>query len=966
MNKGDYDGYSLNTLGVPTNNLTKTFRVPEIQETKTYYSAAGCTKHSPELMYGLLKFFSEISRPFYLVVTIPFPEPLRSSIRRFLISLEAYLQDPDHILTEQEILAGVIKGPEFATYLKRVRFKSFITTTKAILFETPEWWEEIPSYHIKDVGNIFNYQYLIHWEEDNEDYKYGFEPLKLNPKTILKFESVLENLLADTQIKIVDPREILLSSSGSTCFQLSKYASKKVYMEKSTDQNFISKKRNKVKRCVIQVGPENSRDSVINSLPDLNRIKLIERQMVEVLEIFADKTVNRNLLDFDKKYQKFIKKHKWFLCRDFTKEGITKPRQLLRSMLKVLNKAYPEAEAFKDYDFYDDLEILLGDDFITPVRGHGLGMANALTTLMQIVIFEMVVSKMTLDSDGMHLLTHNDDAILGCTKRPQFEEYWDLEEGILKGLGLLRNPKKSFFAKNAGVFIERYFCQGIPTLNNKISYSRRELFMAYCAANITQAKQIISSQVYLDKEFLELNLEGIIAFWGYEFFPEEVHYPAFCGGWYNESIYGISLDLKRLDELPYNDRVYRAYIACKNSRIRPRFKKGLYKPPISNIFPCHVPLIEEEFQGLYDIGTLYEVECKYSTLRTNPEIYKKAWDRLMKERKEIFRKKNSALFKDFIKEITTSEKKDFIPLDFMIEDTIQTSILKKNLLDPYESANPLLEYLSSLSEIKGVKQNSWGLFFNSQTINSKLTANERKRLKLVFSNLALTGKLRKDTTVIPEDRWDDFMDRYFTPMTYLKVMGELESAYVPLIKEEYTNPNTKRKKSVYGFYLSFDQYVAYTENRDRPHIFDFLIKRDIKITRPFYEWLDDYIANRDKKEEEAPPSEEDESYNPLYNRHGLLIEATPETYKIYLGNPRLANKRSNIIFREVFELYQKRESLMSEMLRELTQYTPAKFLLDYGKLSAQAKWIYDAEYGDPTSVSDEEDDAPLEDFDLFG
>lgn len=68
-----------------------------------------------------------------------------------------------------------------------------------------------------------------------------------------------------------------------------------------------------------------------------------------------------------------------FWCRDFTKEGLTKPRNLLTIILE-------EMEA-KGYDiintkFYEGITVLDGENWSEPVRGHGLGMANSLTTLM--------------------------------------------------------------------------------------------------------------------------------------------------------------------------------------------------------------------------------------------------------------------------------------------------------------------------------------------------------------------------------------------------------------------------------------------------------------------------------------------------------------------------------------------------------------------------------------------------------
>jgi len=195
--------------------LKNDFKLSSSDSSKSVYSSGGCVKHSADIQFALEVFFSKLSRPFHLVTMIPFGEPLRSEIKRFLISLEAYLESSEPKLSQEEIMKGVCLGPSYAEYLKRVRLKSFIKTNKGIFFGKPDWWDEIPEYQINDIGEIFNYAYLIHWEEECEDYLYGFEPVSISPEYIDFFEETLRILLRDTPVERIDPREILLSSSGS-------------------------------------------------------------------------------------------------------------------------------------------------------------------------------------------------------------------------------------------------------------------------------------------------------------------------------------------------------------------------------------------------------------------------------------------------------------------------------------------------------------------------------------------------------------------------------------------------------------------------------------------------------------------------------------------------------------------------------------------------------------------------------
>jgi len=728
--------------------------------------------------------------------------------------------------------------------------------------------------------------------------------------------------------------------------------------------NGFSESRHPVKRCVIQVGPQNTRDTVINQLNDLNKIKLIEFQTMKILEELENFIVNKNLEDFEIKYSKFKKNHKWFLCRDFTKEGITKPRELLYSILKVFNELYPDMEAYQDIDFFNSFELIVDNEMKRPLRGHGLGMANSLTTLMQIIIFTMTKLKMEINTDAITLLTHNDDAIIGTQKSFEIEEYWEKEEEILVGLGLLRNPKKSFYGKNFGVFIERYFSKDIPTMNRKDSYQRRELMIAFAATNIVHAKQIVSSQVYLDKQYIQLKLEEIINYWGYEFFPEEVNYPAFCGGWYNEAIYGVSTDLRRLDELPYDSRVYRAYKACKDSRLKPKFKKGDYRSPVSKIFPLQCSFIEEPYRLIYDIGTRYDIESKYTSLKVNPELYIKAWERLKKDRRKIFLQNHSATFEDFIKEVTTSSNRDFIPLDFMVEKTIKTEAYQGRLEDPYQTSTPLLSYLSWLEPIQGIDRNPWGLIFSqSSSVSSRLTTTQRKRLKVVMNELSLAGKLTLDQVLIPEDEVEnlELQGSYFSPYSFAKVYGEVENIWIPILKEEYRNPLIKRKELVYNRLLSKSEILLFHRFGKDKMLRDFIISKNTsyeRITNLLQE-IYEYQKEEVKEPIHSDSSSEELEYDADEER---ILYPLPSEFRKYLLMPSRAQG-------EIKERFDSINKLKSRMKMSLATDLPFERFTDlmeeWERLDPLSQYIWTSVWGNPKQESEEESEEEEVEFSLF-
>ena len=67
-----------------------------------------------------------------------------------------------------------------------------------------------------------------------------------------------------------------------------------------------------------------------------------------------------------------------------------------------------------DHHFYDNIIVEENGSEYRPTRGHGLGMANSLTTIMQIVIFNMTIGQMALIKDfepkKIGALFLNDDA----------------------------------------------------------------------------------------------------------------------------------------------------------------------------------------------------------------------------------------------------------------------------------------------------------------------------------------------------------------------------------------------------------------------------------------------------------------------------------------------------------------------------------------------------------------------------
>jgi len=828
----------------------------------------------------LRDFFLRCSYPYRKTYLPPIGEDLMPHVHRFFISLDAYIESIHPVIPEKEILFGATQL-DFATYLKRVRTKAFISTTDGILLDTPEWWNEIPTYTIHDIGDIFNYQYLIHYNEVVNDYEYGKIPVKIQKSSIKKFKKALQALLPDElPCPIIDPKEILISNSGSSALKKNSVKTERSFLLKQRENSF-NKERKPAKRCIIQVAPAGARDTCINTINDINTIKLIEYQTAILLEReFKEFIVDKNLEDFDIKYRKFQNSYKYFLCRDIKKEGITKPRELLTAMLEVLHEKYPEVPGWDFCDFYKNYDLIIDNETISLERGHGLGMANSLTTLMQIVLFYRTLEEVESQTCQPGMLTHNDDIIFGFKKSSDLEEFWSTEEGILEELSILRNPQKSFRARRAGVFIEKYFYEYRSTISRKESYQRRELLLALTANNIVHAKQMVSSLVYIEDEIILFNFPEVLSYWGYEFWKDEHLYPALCGGWFNRSIYGISLDLKVLDDLPFNDKVEKAYEACKNNRVYPKFEKGLYDSPLSKLYPMHLNLIEEKHQLTYDIGYINDINRNYNRLKYQPWSYEMAWNILLKQRSQTFIKHDSyRSFKDFIKDVVNENNKDYLPLDFMIKSQIPGKIVIGNVDDIYHSDNPKLAYLSSLHEIPGIYPNRYSInFCNIDSVQHRITADQRKRLNSFVGILSLTSKMRKDTYLLPKENFEEFFECYRTPLRLFKVYGELECVLLPLLKEEYRPKILQDKKSIFSRFLSEEEYFLLYPYRDKPKFIKKIIDLKIKDYDSFFEEFD-ILKNIPKSSESEESFSESEEETPVNEVKKFSL--TKENYDLF-------------------------------------------------------------------------------------
>jgi hypothetical protein len=508
-----------------------------------------------------------------------------NEVKRFMCALEAYRQSYDEPVLSIEFLISGISDLNFATYLKQVKLKSFIKSSVLEMMELPDWWTNTEHYLVSDIGEIFNYNYWFRWKEsDPEDYKVAWEyPLKdMTKADELEFKETVRSFLPGT-INRVEEEEILLSTSKSSCLEETGLQSRsRVYLKKE-DQNTFSDEPLSGVRTLVYVSPANTRDTIILSVPQSNSVKLIEKQCALVCEEITGSAYYHNRDRLKQKVKRFREKYNFFLDRDFLKEGITKPRRLVQLIGEVFKEKYPDLPCNKYWGIYDNFYLNVNDEILEVPRGHGLGMANAITTIMQIAVFQMVLNEMERHDyilGDIEPMAFNDDLTIGFENLYDLETYWDVEDSVVSRLGLIRKSTKSHRGRNF-VFCEIYDV----VLNLKKSYYTTEMYQLFSLPTIAAAKQLSSSlSPWIGPTDIERYIQELVSFWGYEFYEKEANYPHIFGGWISPTYLGIRLDFVIADNLGINYEQMQALKASSVPLYKVQEGGRKYNSPFEQIF----------------------------------------------------------------------------------------------------------------------------------------------------------------------------------------------------------------------------------------------------------------------------------------------------------------------------------------------------------------------------------------------
>jgi hypothetical protein len=673
-------------------------------------------------------------------------ERFASNLEKLLISLYAYY-DSNNPVISQDTLIDILSDKDAAETLKHIRVKSMMKAWGSEFIETPDWWDKTLSYVISDIGDIFYYKYCFFWEEENNDYEYQQQPLHVNEDIVKLFKKNLEFVLDELDFNIdFETSEVLYQPRSSKVCKPDMKSESDYQIRYSKAPTFRYGPRKPGKRCIIPVHPGGVRDTIINQIEDLNSILGIEKILSRAMKKHPCTIINNNER-MSKALDEFQSKYTYFYCRDIEKEGITKPRYLLKIMLTALSKRCPKFSEVCTPDFFDGDWCQIDDKVIHSDRGHGLGMANSLTTLMQIVIYRMVLQVYLRDhyesEDFCDFFTLNDDCVYGLNL-PEDEvfEFSQLDHEILEELGLIRKKTKSFIAKNGFVFLEIYYpwC-----FNRKDSIVKRTMLLPYSAVNIVHAKDLMSlmtSNPYLDK---------ILNKWGYEFYPDEVNQPRHFGGWFSKNFYGVDISLD-IDIDEFTGQMSRAAQAVLESDKSVKRKIVKYSDPF-HLLP-YQDIDSYIFNKLPIAGSALFSHFERLRIRTDFNLI---YDRLYQKRQRIYNKAKYVDFKTYLSELIEHSDKDIFISKFphrWVRD-FDIDIMEGVFSDPYRYSSPISAAIRKLKgvQVKGIPSSYWPITSSDSSFSCSVLRSEIAEMNLDYYAFDYT-----DEDVVLPNKEEDFQE----------------------------------------------------------------------------------------------------------------------------------------------------------------------------------------------------------------
>lgn len=697
----------------------------------------------------------------------------RYNMRKFLFALDAYKETTDTMDPRDIFCESMLKGPEYCKFLKKVKFYSFVRASGGIPHsDMPIKEKDLINVRF-DIGKVFNYRYLFNWKEESNDF---MENCFSEDKCVLpnNFKQALLEFLPEFDVSTIpDVRESFFRMSASSSFYNGRSIAN--FLAKKDCDPYLAPRMEKSKLVKIQKTPGDSREIFLVPPNSLHTIQHIDAVVKSILNHVEGNMMIKNKEEFQRRILRFgvDLDDPVYYYRDIKKEGLTKPRKLLKAMLECINEKY--GIRLPPY-FFDEIIVEYEGRTYYPTKGTGLGMTNSLTTLLHLFLAHYICNNpQSFTTISGKFLCLNDDFVACFASQEEADSFIEEEDYLFQQLDIPLSKEKCFTSEMAFIFCENYFYDG--QFFEKRSIENFITKVPFFVGNIVMAKQIVSS--------LNLDFDQICKyrnFWGYEFFPEEHYLPYTLGGWKSPMERGIDLTLVSYDEYY---RVYsKAYQAIKNSHVYPTKRK------IREVLPSDLSeLIQPKFAAQFNLS---QTEKEMFLFKSTRQWMEKSFYKSPEELGIYYERLEKLRFKNFQKAQSLSEVA-FEKMYFEEEPNVYPGKYIKTYNSPLgegvviptfglESPNPNLDMLCFLRKIpytRSVWPNPFALKVPKDSEFKNLGA-----VRNTFSLYSTTSEIE----TIPANIPDEFCTSYENPIMMAAIMYKRE-LFLRIPDPTYKNHN---------------------------------------------------------------------------------------------------------------------------------------------------------------------------------
>jgi len=479
-------------------------------------------------------------------------EPLRSSLHSFFCNIYAFAKEVKHEIFDPGYIVerSLSEGPAFAKWLSKFKDFAFVRKTRRWLYE----WDgsdfydyrfivdDIPD-DIFSVSLIYRSNALFTWTPPILDpFPYIMKAVDFDESLVEDFRFHARRYLSSIPVECVPKVHLtdILKDTTSVC--------REGLIWEQDDQP-PARKRDCSQFVNIPRELKEQRSAVKETYPSLLRIRWIEANIAEIIRTdkryglaYDNETLEQKLkrgfkpkiLPEGVAYKIADKQASTAYCRDFEKEGLTKPFHIISVLLEELQRHSPTNEAFACEDFFQEWRVLYEGKEFEAERGHGLGMGNELTTLMQFVIEDMLCARTSAPKMSVYT---NDDACLIFHTWDQARLFYNKDRSICYGLGLAFKEKASFLCIGACVFCEVYASLKHPQINDKKTWDVMAFYRLFAVSNYFEARSYYMGGGYYN--IGSSDIDQLLLYWGTALYQGEHFHNEYCGGWHPQRVDGL-------------------------------------------------------------------------------------------------------------------------------------------------------------------------------------------------------------------------------------------------------------------------------------------------------------------------------------------------------------------------------------------------------------------------------------------